>query len=96
MHLRFLSALALFDLIREHPLGEVAQRFHINRGALQTLQQQSATYACKFSELIIKFLFDILYFKFLIYFFNLFLLIYMHKYKFFINKTIDIYCGITN
>uniref|UniRef100_A0A0R3RJA9 POLAc domain-containing protein n=1 Tax=Elaeophora elaphi TaxID=1147741 RepID=A0A0R3RJA9_9BILA len=45
VHLRFLSALALFDLIRECPLSDVAQRFHINRGALQTLQQQSATYA---------------------------------------------------
>ncbi|KAL4003532.1 DNA polymerase A family protein [Acanthocheilonema viteae] len=45
VHLRFLSALALFDLIRECPLGDVARRFHINRGALQTLQQQSATYA---------------------------------------------------
>ncbi|VDM97913.1 unnamed protein product, partial [Onchocerca ochengi] len=45
IHLRFLSALALFDLIRECPLGVVARRFRINRGALQTLQQQSATYA---------------------------------------------------
>lgn len=48
IHLRFLSALALFDLIRECPLGDVARRFRINRGALQTLQQQSATYACIF------------------------------------------------
>uniref|UniRef100_A0A1I7V639 Rrf2 family transcriptional regulator n=1 Tax=Loa loa TaxID=7209 RepID=A0A1I7V639_LOALO len=31
VHLRFLSALALFDLIRECPLGDVARRFHINR-----------------------------------------------------------------
>uniref|UniRef100_A0A915PPE7 DNA-directed DNA polymerase n=1 Tax=Setaria digitata TaxID=48799 RepID=A0A915PPE7_9BILA len=45
VHLRFLSALALFDLIKECPLGDVARRFRINRGALQTLQQQSATYA---------------------------------------------------
>ncbi|CAG9532865.1 unnamed protein product [Cercopithifilaria johnstoni] len=45
IHLRFLSALALFDLIRESPLSDVARRFRINRGALQTLQQQSATYA---------------------------------------------------
>ncbi|VDM09758.1 unnamed protein product [Wuchereria bancrofti] len=45
VHLRFLSALALYDLIREYSLGDVARRFRINRGALQTLQQQSATYA---------------------------------------------------
>ncbi|VDM98763.1 unnamed protein product, partial [Thelazia callipaeda] len=52
VHLRFLSALALFDLIREKPLSSVAHRFHINRGALQTMQQQSATYARKLQTII--------------------------------------------
>ncbi|KHN89097.1 DNA polymerase I, thermostable [Toxocara canis] len=46
VHLRFISALALFELINERPLITVARRFRINRGALQSLQQQSATYAC--------------------------------------------------
>ncbi|KIH56485.1 hypothetical protein ANCDUO_13333 [Ancylostoma duodenale] len=45
LHLRFFSALALFDVISEKPIDEVARRFRISRGTLQTLQQQSATYA---------------------------------------------------
>ncbi|VDN57943.1 unnamed protein product [Dracunculus medinensis] len=46
VHLRFLSSLALYELINERTLCEVAERFSINRGALQSLQQQSSTYAC--------------------------------------------------
>ncbi|EPB71394.1 hypothetical protein ANCCEY_09527 [Ancylostoma ceylanicum] len=45
LHLRFFSALALFDVVNEKPVDEVARRFRISRGTLQTLQQQSATYA---------------------------------------------------
>ncbi|ETN74368.1 DNA-directed DNA polymerase, partial [Necator americanus] len=45
LHLRFFSALALFDVINEKPIDQVAARFRISRGTLQTLQQQSATYA---------------------------------------------------
>uniref|UniRef100_A0A183FGQ8 Nuclease HARBI1 n=1 Tax=Heligmosomoides polygyrus TaxID=6339 RepID=A0A183FGQ8_HELPZ len=45
LHLRFFSALALFDVINEKSVDEVARRFRISRGTLQTLQQQSATYA---------------------------------------------------
>ncbi|KAK6026188.1 hypothetical protein OSTOST_07894, partial [Ostertagia ostertagi] len=45
LHLRFFSALALFDVVNEKPIDEVARRFRISRGTLQTLQQQSATYA---------------------------------------------------
>ncbi|CAI4232376.1 unnamed protein product [Auanema sp. JU1783] len=45
LHLRFFSSLALFDLVNEKSLAEVANRFQIPRGSLQTLQQQSATYA---------------------------------------------------
>ncbi|VDK18653.1 unnamed protein product [Anisakis simplex] len=48
IHLRFISALALYELINEKPLNKVAIRFRICRGALQSLQQQSATYACSF------------------------------------------------
>uniref|UniRef100_A0A158R5I3 DNA-directed DNA polymerase n=1 Tax=Syphacia muris TaxID=451379 RepID=A0A158R5I3_9BILA len=46
VHLRFISALALLDLINECPIEQVASKFNINRGALQSLQQQAATYAC--------------------------------------------------
>ncbi|KHJ86161.1 hypothetical protein OESDEN_14097 [Oesophagostomum dentatum] len=45
LHLRFFSALALYDVVNEKPIEEVARRFRISRGTLQTLQQQSATYA---------------------------------------------------
>ncbi|KJH43467.1 hypothetical protein DICVIV_10511 [Dictyocaulus viviparus] len=45
LHLRFFSALALFDIINEKSIDEVASHFKISRGTLQTLQQQSATYA---------------------------------------------------
>lgn len=45
IHLRFVSALALFDLISEVPLAEVTEKFGCNRGFLQALQQQSSTYA---------------------------------------------------
>ncbi|KAK6053024.1 hypothetical protein COOONC_09470 [Cooperia oncophora] len=45
LHLRFFSALALFDVVNEKSIDEVARRFRISRGTLQTLQQQSATYA---------------------------------------------------
>ncbi|KAK6013593.1 hypothetical protein OSTOST_21087, partial [Ostertagia ostertagi] len=40
-----LCTLALFDVVNEKPIDEVARRFRISRGTLQTLQQQSATYA---------------------------------------------------
>uniref|UniRef100_A0A0K0DD22 PCI domain-containing protein n=1 Tax=Angiostrongylus cantonensis TaxID=6313 RepID=A0A0K0DD22_ANGCA len=45
LHLRFFSALALFDIINEKSIEDVASYFKISRGTLQTLQQQSATYA---------------------------------------------------
>ncbi|KAF8359664.1 polq-1, partial [Pristionchus pacificus] len=45
IHLRFFSALALFDVVNEMPLAEVASKYSINRGSLQALQYQSATYA---------------------------------------------------
>jgi DNA polymerase theta len=38
--------MALFELVNERPLPVVARRFRVNRGALQSLQQQAATYAC--------------------------------------------------
>ncbi|VDD91824.1 unnamed protein product [Enterobius vermicularis] len=47
VHLRFMSALALYDLINEQPIVNVARKFNISRGTLQSLQQQAATYACK-------------------------------------------------
>ncbi|GMT19441.1 hypothetical protein PFISCL1PPCAC_10738 [Pristionchus fissidentatus] len=45
IHLRFFSSLALFDVVNEMPLAEAASKYGINRGALQALQYQSATYA---------------------------------------------------
>uniref|UniRef100_A0A1I7T0H7 DNA-directed DNA polymerase n=1 Tax=Caenorhabditis tropicalis TaxID=1561998 RepID=A0A1I7T0H7_9PELO len=45
IHIRFFSALALFDLINEMSIYEVSNKYRIPRGCLQTLQSQSATYA---------------------------------------------------
>ncbi|CCD73325.2 DNA polymerase theta [Caenorhabditis elegans] len=45
IHIRFFSALALFDLISEMSIYEVSHKYRIPRGCLQTLQSQSATYA---------------------------------------------------
>lgn len=45
VHIRFFSALALFDLINEMNIYQVSNKYRIPRGCLQTLQSQSATYA---------------------------------------------------
>ncbi|KAF6779074.1 hypothetical protein AHF37_01528 [Paragonimus kellicotti] len=45
LHRRFYMALALYRLVCEDGLSTVAQKFGINRGLLQSLQQQAATYA---------------------------------------------------
>ncbi|RUS83890.1 hypothetical protein EGW08_008371 [Elysia chlorotica] len=45
VHLRFYTALILFNLVREVPLMEVAHKFNYNKGQLQSLQQSAATYA---------------------------------------------------
>ncbi|KAF5402490.1 hypothetical protein PHET_04083 [Paragonimus heterotremus] len=45
LHRRFYMALALYRLVCEDGLSTVAQNFGINRGLLQSLQQQAATYA---------------------------------------------------
>ncbi|UMM22140.1 hypothetical protein L5515_003507 [Caenorhabditis briggsae] len=45
VHIRFFSALALFDLINEMSIYQVSNKYRIPRGCLQTLQSQSATYA---------------------------------------------------
>ncbi|KAF8561289.1 hypothetical protein P879_08688 [Paragonimus westermani] len=45
LHRRFYMALALYRLVCEDGLSAVAQKFGINRGLLQSLQQQAATYA---------------------------------------------------
>ncbi|CAL8087638.1 unnamed protein product [Calicophoron daubneyi] len=44
-HRRFYTALALYRLVCEDELSTVAERFGLNRGLLQSLQQQAATYA---------------------------------------------------
>lgn len=47
LHIRFFAALVLHELINENPLEKVSRKFRINRGLLQSLQQQAATYACR-------------------------------------------------
>ena len=42
---RFCAALALHDLLQETSLAEVADRYDINKGALQSLQTSAATFA---------------------------------------------------
>lgn len=45
VHQRFYASLALFDLVQEVPLKNVVERFRINKGHVQSLQQQAATFA---------------------------------------------------
>ncbi|RTG90000.1 DNA polymerase theta [Schistosoma bovis] len=45
LHRRFYTALVLYRLVNEDGLQIVAKKFGVNRGLLQSLQQQSATYA---------------------------------------------------
>ncbi|KAI2800730.1 hypothetical protein BLOT_012302, partial [Blomia tropicalis] len=45
IHKRFYVALALNDLVREIPLTEVAARYRLSKGNIQSLQQQAATFA---------------------------------------------------
>lgn len=42
---RFVTALALYDLVQEVPLPSVAAKFNINKGLLQSLQHSAATFA---------------------------------------------------
>jgi DNA polymerase theta len=45
IHRRFYSALALHELMNEVRLSNVAQTYKMNKGTLQSLQQQTATFA---------------------------------------------------
>ncbi|TGZ76073.1 hypothetical protein CRM22_000012 [Opisthorchis felineus] len=45
LHRRFYTALTLYRLVCEDGLGTVAEQFGVNRGLLQSLQQQASTYA---------------------------------------------------
>lgn len=45
IHKRFYTALALHDLMREVSLANVAQVYKCNKGMLQGLQQQTASFA---------------------------------------------------
>ncbi|XP_024086126.1 DNA polymerase theta-like [Cimex lectularius] len=42
---RFYTALALQDLVNEHPLHAVAEKYGCNKGMLQSLQQSASTFA---------------------------------------------------
>lgn len=48
IHVRFFATLILHELINETSITSISKKFRINRGLLQSLQQQAATYACKF------------------------------------------------
>lgn len=45
VHQRFFASLALYDLVQEVPLKTVVERYNINKGHVQSLQQQAATFA---------------------------------------------------
>ncbi|XP_031620779.1 DNA polymerase theta isoform X2 [Contarinia nasturtii] len=45
IHKRFYTAVVLHDLINECPLNEVAVKYKLNRGTLQSLQQTTSTFA---------------------------------------------------
>ena len=45
VHRRFLTALALHDLVREAPLSLVAHKYSVSKGLLQNLQSASGTFA---------------------------------------------------
>ncbi|XP_071114847.1 DNA polymerase theta-like [Haliotis cracherodii] len=45
IHRRFYTSLVLLDLVQEVPLNEVARKYNVNKGQLQSLQQSSATFA---------------------------------------------------
>ena len=44
---RFYTAMALHELVNEVPLSNVSEKYNINRGMLQALQQTAATFAGK-------------------------------------------------
>lgn len=45
IHRRFYTALALHELMNEVRLAHVAEIYKMNKGTLQSLQQQTATFA---------------------------------------------------
>ena len=47
IHRRFYTALALHELMNEVRLSQVANTYKMNKGSLQSLQQQTATFAGK-------------------------------------------------
>ena len=54
IHQRFFCALALHDLVQEVSFREVADKFSVNKGLLQNLQQNAATFAGKNGIIFIK------------------------------------------
>ncbi|KAH7644189.1 dna polymerase theta-like protein [Dermatophagoides farinae] len=45
IHRRFYASLALFELIEEVPMWKVQQKYNLDKGILQSLQQQASTFA---------------------------------------------------
>ena len=50
IHKRFYTALVLNDLVNEVSLGQVASKYNVNKGVLQSLQQSAATFAGEWSN----------------------------------------------
>ena len=47
IHKRFYTSLVLHDLVHEVPLPNIARKYAVNKGMLQSLQQSAATFAGK-------------------------------------------------
>jgi len=45
VHQRFFTALALNDLVNEKQVGDVAQKYNVNKGVVQNLQLSASTFA---------------------------------------------------
>jgi len=48
-HIRFYTALALSDLVNEMSMREVCEKYRVNKGVVQNLQQAASTFAGKLS-----------------------------------------------
>jgi len=45
VHQRFFTALALNDLVNEMPISQVTEKYSVNKGVVQNLQQAASTFA---------------------------------------------------
>ena len=45
VHQRFFTALALNDLVNEMPISNVTEKYGVNKGVVQNLQQSASTFS---------------------------------------------------